>query len=225
MVRSEYDAPARGERGAESILPPSVGAKGTMECKEFLEGYSSYLDGLVDDERRRAFRDHIERCDSCARYDRVVQRGLKAFRNLPRLDPSPDFLPRLRHRLYHVQDEIPFQSARHGGSAALLAVAAVGLLALAWLPFASQVPVEVQLPEVAVERPASPDGGSVPSLFDRGPFVTPAAGVESWSDREPGEWEGASLFEGGSAGPAGAATLLSVTYPSPLTRRFGSASR
>lgn len=196
-----------------------------MECREFLEGYSSYLDGLVGEDDLRSFRAHIESCESCARYDRVVQRGLKVFRNLPRLDPSPDFLPRLRHRIYHVQDDIPLSSVRHGGNAALLAVAAVGLLALAWLPFASQVPVEVQLPEVAVERPASPEDGSVPSLFDRGPFVTPAAGVSAWADGQGSEWDGASLLRVGSSGAAGAATLLSVSHTSPLTRRVRSPTR
>lgn len=190
-----------------------------MECKEFLEGYSSYLDGLASKDRQRAFREHIEGCESCARYDRVVQRGLRVFRNLPRLDPSPDFLPRLRHRIYHIQDDIPTRSMRHGGSAALLAVAAVGLLALAWLPFASQVPIEVQLPEVAVERPAPAHDATVPSLFDRGPFVTPAAGGPNWSGSGASDWEGTNLFTARSDGPASAGTLLSVSYRFPLTRQ------
>lgn len=210
--------------GGRCDLPPGIGVKGTMECKEFLEGYSSYLDGLVGEERRRAFRAHIDGCESCARYDRVVQRGLRVFRNLPRLDPPEDFLPRLRHRIYHIQDDIPLSSARHGGSAALLAVAAVGLLALAWLPIASQAPVEVQLPEVAVERPVSAEDGSVPSLFDRGPFVTTAA--EGFPRAEHDRWGNASLLVGGAAtAPAGAATLLSVSHGPPLTRRGISPTR
>ena len=194
-----------------------------MECKEFLDGYSSYLDGLVAEDERQAFRAHIEDCDSCARYDRVVQRGLRVFRNLPRLDPPDDFLPRLRHRIYHLEDDIPLSSARHGGSAALLAVAAVGLLALAWLPVASQAPVEVQLPEVAVERPVPDEEGAAPSLFDRGPFVTPAA--EGLSGGEHQGWRSASPLFGGPAGAPAAATLLSVSHAPPLTRRGTSPTR
>lgn len=214
------------ESGEDDRSPPSIGVKGTMECKEFLEGYSSYLDGLAGEDERRAFREHLDGCESCARYDRVVQRGLRAFRNLPRLDPSDDFLPRLRHRIYHLQDDIPLSSARHGGSAALLAVAAVGLLALAWLPFASQVPVEIQLPEVAVERPVEVEEGSVPSLFDRGPFVTPAAGSrESWSGPRDVDWRGAGLMGGAVTAPAGAATLLSVSHVPPLRWRGASPTR
>lgn len=151
-----------------------------MECKDFLEGYSAYLDGVASPAEEAAFERHIEECEACARYDRVVQRGLEIFRNLPRVEPSSDFLPRLRHRLFHVEDGIPFQSVRHGGSAAAVAVAAVGLLALAWLPFAARMPVEVQLPTVAVEAPALQEQTHrVPSLFEPGPFLQPRAAVEA----------------------------------------------
>jgi hypothetical protein len=61
--------------------------------------------------------------------------------------------------------------ARPGGSAALVAVAAVGLLAIVWLPFASRIPVEVELAPVSVSAPAP--ATEVPSLFSNGPFVTP----------------------------------------------------
>lgn len=178
-----------------------------MECKEFLEGYSAYLDGVVSRDEETAFRRHLERCEACARYDRVIQRGVEIFRNLPRPDPSPDFLPRLRHRLYHIEDGIPFDTARHGGSAALVAVAAVGLLALAWLPFASRMPVEVELPAVAVEAPRpEPEREDLPSLFDPGPFVAPPSGDASWLAASPGWDAGASLFDGarGAVSPFGA---------------------
>jgi hypothetical protein len=61
--------------------------------------------------------------------------------------------------------------SRLGGGAALVAMAAVGLLAVVWLPFASKIPVEVELAPVAVTAPAT--GAEVPSLFSPGPFVTP----------------------------------------------------
>ncbi len=124
-----------------------------MECEDFLEGYSDYLDGLLDAAREVEFERHIEACEHCARYDRVVQRGLSLCRELPDIDGAPDFLPRLRHRIYHLEDGIPMSSVRPGGSAALVAVAAVGLLAFAWLPFATSVPVEVELPAVAARAP------------------------------------------------------------------------
>lgn len=124
-----------------------------MECEAFLEGYSDYLDGLLGAATEEEFERHIRECEHCARYDRVVQRGLALCHELPDIDGSPDFLPRLRHRIYHLEDGIPMSSVRPGGSAALVAVAAVGLLAFAWLPFATSVPVEVELPAVAARAP------------------------------------------------------------------------
>ena len=143
-----------------------------MDCEEFLRGYSDYADGIGRREELRAFELHHGSCPNCARYDRIVRQGTDLFRELPRPDTSPDFLPRLRHRLYHVDDHAVL-GARPGGSAALVAVAAVGLLALVWLPFASRIPVEVELAPVAVTAPSFID--EVPSLFSSGPFVAPVA--------------------------------------------------
>lgn len=161
-----------------------------MRCEEFLQGYSDYLDGLLGQEERKRFGEHLESCESCRRYDRVVQRGLTVVRNLPEVNASSDFLPRLRHRIYHIEDDIPFSGARPGGSAALVAVAVVGLFALLWLPFASHVPVEVELPAVAVERPPPEVAGDpLPSLFDSGPFIVTGSDA-------PAVWVGRNVFEG-----------------------------
>ena len=143
-----------------------------MDCEEFLRGYSDYADGLERREELRRFELHLGSCPNCARYDRIVRQGTDLFRALPRPDTSPDFLPRLRHRLYHVDDHAVL-GARPGGSAALVAVAAVGMLALVWLPFASRIPVEVELAPVAVTAPSP--AAQVPSLFSNGPVVAPVA--------------------------------------------------
>lgn len=160
-----------------------------MQCEDFLEGYSDFVDGRLEPPEHGTFEAHLDRCESCARYDRVVQRGLFIYRNLPELKPSPDFVPRLRHRLYHVDDQGRFTRTTPVGSAALVAVAAVGFLAVAWLPFATRLSVEVTLPPVAVEAP--PGEMELPSLFGRGPFIRPASGVTvpaaGW-DAAPTTW-------------------------------------
>lgn len=188
-----------------------------MECKDFLEGYSAYRDGLVDEAERDAFREHRERCESCARYDRVVRKGTDILRDLPPVDPPSDFLARLQHRIYHIEDGIPLSSTLQGGSAAVMAVAAVGLLALAWLPFAARAPVEVELPTVAVEAPERPAPSTTAGatadareLVDPGPFVRSSSEVEeaaeaipAWSDVRlaPVTAGGGGVFTLG-AGPA-----------------------
>jgi hypothetical protein len=85
-------------------------------------------------------------------------------------------LPRLKHRLYHVDDGPRLAESRHLGSAALIAVASVGVLALAWLPFANRVAMEVELPPVAVSLPAGSTASQMtPALFSSGPFVIQAS--------------------------------------------------
>ncbi len=192
-----------------------------MQCEEFLEGYSEFLDGRLGKERRAAFEAHREACCICGRYDRVVQRGLSVWRNLPDIDPSPDFLPRLRHRLYHVDDEAHLSQSRHVGSAALIAVAAVGMLALAWLPFATRMTVEVELPPLAVEAPADVSGTLGPtyrsparsgwrvydaSLFGSGPFVTPAFATRTAASRRSPSAPAQELFFGSGWYPVPVAT-------------------
>lgn len=149
-----------------------------MRCREFVEGYSEFRDDRLRPERERRYRIHLRACPSCARYDRVVSRGVEVFNQLPTPSPSDDFLPRLKHRIYHVRDGIPMSTDWPAGSAALVAVATVGLLALSWLPFVGRTSLEVQLPAVAAERPegGSPAPAVEVSLFRSGPFVAPAVG-------------------------------------------------
>lgn len=168
-----------------------------MECDDLLEGYSEFVDGQLDPSVRAAFEAHIDVCESCARYHRVVQRGLFVYRNLPQLQPSPDFFPRLRHCLYHLEDEARLSERTPLGSAALVAVGTVGFLALAWLPFATRLTVEVELPPVAVEAPAAHEIS--PSLFGSGPFLAP---VDRYAVPAAG-WGYATPTAAWSFGPAG----------------------
>lgn len=194
-----------------------------MECHEFLEGYSSYADGLLDAAEERRFERHRKACGSCSRYHRVIRRGTEIFRNLPRARPSSDFLPRLRHRLYHLQDGIPLDATTRGGGAAAIAVAAVGILALSWLPFAASVPVEVELPAVAVEAPRERAAGvRPPSLFEPGPVL--GSGLDDRATA-PAWREGAAWFQvadrrgtGWAAYPSGP-SFLATTQGSLLPAR------
>lgn len=170
-----------------------------MTCEEFLKRYSEYRDERAAGDELRRMQRHREECDSCARYDRAVSRGVSVLRDLPSPSPSPDFHDRLRHRIYHLEDGIPGVGTWPAGSAAVLAAAAAGLLALAWVPFVSQAPVEVELQPVSVERPAGdverPADRETPSLFRSGPFLTPdrsgwTGTVERRGSGGPMSWRG-----------------------------------
>jgi hypothetical protein len=105
--------------------------------------------------------------------------GLELLSEIPRPESPDDFMTRLQHRLYNVdQGVVDKSSNRLLGSAALVGVATVGVLALFWLPFAASVPVEWELSPVAVEKPSEQlvfDRGNTPSLLGSGPFVVPVS--------------------------------------------------
>jgi len=184
------------------------------DCDRFLQEYSDYRDGALSAEREVEFREHVVACPCCARYDRVLRAGSELLAGLPSEQPQDDFMPRLQHRLYNVDEGLTEMPAhRFAGGAALVGMAAVGLLALFWLPFAATVPVEMQLDPVAAYVPPAVEG-DVPSLFRQGPFVDASirdgaeileAGAAVWKPRsrvhptgilESDAWSQASLSLG-----------------------------
>jgi anti-sigma factor RsiW len=145
-----------------------------MRCDTFIDVYSDFRDGIVTDETRAECEGHLAHCARCRRYDHAVEQGVSLYHELPAPSASHDFLPRLQHRIYHLEDASRLTPKRAVGSAALVAVAGVGLLAVTWLPFATRMSVEVRLPAVAVEAPA-PEFAERAPLFDDGPRFNDAA--------------------------------------------------
>lgn len=157
-----------------------------MHCTSFIDEYTDYRDGLISSDREAEFREHSQRCPGCGRYDRVMRSGLELLSELPQPESSDDFMTRLQHRLYNLDQGVIDKTSRTlVGSAALIGVATVGVLALFWLPFAASVPVEWELAPVAAEKPSEQlvfDRENVPSLLSRGPFVVP---VSLLDERKP----------------------------------------
>ncbi len=142
-----------------------------MACKEFLERYTEYRDGLLSAGESGRFDAHLESCESCRRYESVITRGLAAWRALPRVTTSSDFQPRLQHRLYHVDDPGRRSLRAHVGRAAMIAVGAAGLFTLSVSNRNQPLSVEVQLPPVTADAPLEAVAESQPSLFDNSPYI------------------------------------------------------
>lgn len=114
-----------------------------MNCRDFLSLHTEYVDALIDPAQAARLRSHAATCPSCERYDRVVRRGAQLARELPRIEVSDDFLPRVRHRLFHLRDDM---ARRRAGSTALYAAVAslvmiAGAAAIALAIEADVVPV------------------------------------------------------------------------------------
>ena len=75
-----------------------------MSCSEFLDRFSDYFDGVGDAGFMKKAEAHLAGCCSCKRYVEVVERGGELIRAAAPVNVSHDFYPRLRHRIFHVED-------------------------------------------------------------------------------------------------------------------------
>ena len=70
-----------------------------MDCREFRSKHVAFVDDLLAAVDMDGMRAHLGRCPSCARQDTAVRRSLMLVRNLPSIEPSPEFMARLNARL------------------------------------------------------------------------------------------------------------------------------
>ena len=54
-----------------------------MNCQEFVERVTAFLDGAMSPEGERDFIDHLAECDGCERYLDQLRRTSQALQNLP----------------------------------------------------------------------------------------------------------------------------------------------
>jgi len=105
-----------------------------MTCSEFFALASEYVDGYLTAPEAAAFGTHRERCASCARYLRVMEKGIRLAAELEPIEPSADFDWRLNRRLREI-DEAMVDRTRSARTGAALAIAIAGVVVfLAWSP-------------------------------------------------------------------------------------------
>lgn len=132
-----------------------------MDCREFREKHVGFVDDILPAIDMEAMQRHLQACPRCSRHDTTVRRGLLIVRNLPRIEPSPDFMARLNERLEGLQHgaiaaELPPTYRLTSGAFAALAagLALMGYVALeAMHRFAS--PAALMLPPVVATAPES----------------------------------------------------------------------
>jgi anti-sigma factor RsiW len=174
-----------------------------MNCTEVVSRFSEYLDGTAAETDVDAIDRHLSECGHCVRYHNVLVHGTAVLRQLPEPELREDFGPRLRHRLYHADDERTLHAHASSGAPAMTVLGiAVLLTAVAWSPLlVSRAPV-VQLPPIVVNR--------APQRAPFRPAASPPGMFSTKSDSDLGDdlWDGTLLYE----------------Y-TPLSQRYGGRAR
>lgn len=152
-----------------------------MDCRAFRENHVAYVDDVLSAVDMATMRAHVQRCAKCARHDTAVRRSLLLARNLPTLEPSPDFMARLQQRIHALESANPTGShhrmkAPIAGFAALAAVIAL----VAYLALASTVnvgePAVIRMAPVVATAPARPASPAESPAF----VASVATGMSVW---------------------------------------------
>jgi putative zinc finger protein len=133
-----------------------------MDCREFRENHVGFVDDVLPAVEMEAMRRHVQSCLRCARHDTAVRRGLLLVRNLPRIEPSPDFMERLSDRIAQLQpinDDVESAESYRLTTGAFAALAA-GLALFAYVTLEAThrfaAPQALMLPPVVATAPATP---------------------------------------------------------------------
>ena len=123
---------------------------------------------------------HLSECERCAAHDTKVRRSLLLFRNLPAIEPSPDFYSRLSARIESERATVrqPMFAARGPGIGMFIGVAAslvtVGYLTA--LSFSWTAPQrDIALAPVIATEPAI-----APSVENEALVTSVSAGMPVW---------------------------------------------
>lgn len=125
-----------------------------MDCDEFIQSFSDFLDAEFEKHPREEYNQHLDSCPDCGEYDLVMRRGLRLVRELDAPDPVPDFMPRLQRSFlaYGDRSGVVGEYAKAAGIAGLTIA---GVMLLGSLPVLRPNGGALELPPVVVEADAS----------------------------------------------------------------------
>lgn len=159
-----------------------VGIFSPMDCRGFRSKHVAFVDDFLSGEEVVAMQGHLLECAECATHDVKIRRALLLFRNLPAVEPSPDFYSRLsariesEHAAAHVR---PTFAARGPGIGTFMSIAA-GLVTVGYVTAASldwtRPQRDVALSPVVATQPALP----LPSVENQALVASMSAGMPVW---------------------------------------------
>lgn len=157
----------------------------SMTCSDFIRNFSDYIDGKGDSGLREKAERHLDGCADCSRYVDVFERGRRLLRGFPEVEVSDDFRPRLRHRIYHIEDRAALEASSGSAATAATALAMAVLVVLAaWSPMMTGNPSVDLAPIVVTTPPPRPVGLRPTALLG-----TPAAGLR-FPEAASNVWDG-----------------------------------
>jgi hypothetical protein len=146
-----------------------------MDCRQFREKHVAFVDDVLPAIEMRAMHQHRIVCPRCSRHDTSIRRSLILVRNLPPIEPSPDFVARLNARLEQLgpASRVDVVAPRPQlPTAATFAALAAGVVVVAYMAletshyFAPQVTTQ---PTVAVAAPMLESAPVSLPLIEPGP--------------------------------------------------------
>jgi hypothetical protein len=142
-----------------------------MDCRQFREKHVSFVDDVLPAIEMRAMHHHRAVCPRCSRHDTAIRRSLLLVRNLPPIEPSPDFVARLNERLAELGpmaqiDVVPPRP--QFSSAATFAALAAGVVVVAYMALQTNHYFARPMAAPVVTAVASPAAGPL-SPIEPGP--------------------------------------------------------
>lgn len=99
-----------------------------LSCSEVLARHSEYIDGEMQTPDSERWRVHLATCSLCARYDRVLRKGVRLLHGED-LQADPEFVQHLRYRVADEQQRMS-QPIGMNASAAITVAAVLALAVL-----------------------------------------------------------------------------------------------
>jgi hypothetical protein len=130
-----------------------------MDCREFHDTFSDFLDGALGAADEFRARRHLEVCAPCRRFEAAYRTGVATLRDLDPSCPARAFSVRVLHRVRR-EPSLAILAGGYGLAGALLMVTLVGALAVDFRGRAeTAASADLQLADTSPPSVASSDGG------------------------------------------------------------------
>jgi hypothetical protein len=151
-----------------------------MHCQEFRNRHLAFVDNTLSEADLVGMQRHLAECESCSRFDTAVRRGLLVFRNLPLIEPSPEFYARLSAKLRQLHQTDARAPLYRGPGMGSFIAAATGVIAAGFLAAAAfnwnELPRDLTLDPVVASAPDIPPAPIVSHTF----VSSASTGVPVW---------------------------------------------